>query len=448
MPRIFNRVLRLDRWSRERFTPLGRMLFAALIGVGLFALNPRATLAYQLAIVIASVLIASLLWAPLFRPRLHAMRRLPRYATVGSPLTYTLELALTGGGAVDGLVVWDEPRRVAPAAAVNAAREDMPRRFRWLPPRVGYMRFMRAMRRLEGARCLFAETSLPPGRTASVPMEFVPLRRGPLHLDALRVTRTDPLGIFRAARQLPVRDRILVLPTRYPVKWNGDGLTQAQAHSGSSRARRAGTGSDFARLREYRPRDPLRHIHWRAWARLGEPIVKEFHEESPSRNALVLDTAAPPQCTRAVFEEAVCVAASFVAEPGWRSGRLDLLFAGDDAVHLSQGSEGEGVARMLEALAGVEPQREADFATLARSVLEAGTGFGACIFVALAMDQARMDMVRALEANRVNVLVLHVGVTAPGPRHDLRARVLHVAPGEAARVLATLPDQLAGRRHG
>lgn len=443
--RLFDRVLRLDRWMRARFTPLGRMLVAAFIGVGLFALNPRATLAYQLAIALLAVILAATLWAPLFRPRLAVRRTLPRHVTAGTPFRYTLELRNTGARRLEDLAVEDELRRVAPARAGAEAAQDLPPRRGWRRPRVGYMLFKRAVRRLEGGRCLAsALRELGPGRGARVPVEVVPIRRGWLHLDAVRVTHADPLGVFRAVARVPAADRVLVLPARYPVRWDGAGAAVHRPRPGRTRSRVTGPGTDFARLREYRPRDPLRHIHWRAWARLGEPVVKEFHEESPSRNALVLDTFAPTGCTRAIFEEAVSVAASFVADPGWRSGRLDLLFAGRDTVHLAQGHEGEGVSRMLEALAGVARTDPAGFELLAESVRRRSGDFTACVLVLLALDEARRALVRWLEARGVSVLVLVVADDAHERIGDSRAaprdaRTLRaVAPGEAARVLASL----------
>jgi len=228
------------------------------------------------------------------------------------------------------------------------------------------------------------------------------------------------------------------------VTWDGAGVSLHQPRTGEARSRASGAGSDFARLREYRPGDPPRHIHWRAWARLGEPMVKEFHEESPSRNALVLDTCAPSACSRASFEEAVSVAASFVAEPGWRRGKLDLLFTGEDTVHLTQGSAGEGVGRMLEALAGVARSDADRFPRLAQAVTRRIGAFGACVLVLLDLDAERAQLVRALHAARVSTLVLVVAGDAtervrsgvaqvPDP-----SRVFDVKPGQAARVLSEL----------
>ncbi len=368
--RVFHRALKLDRWTRARFTPLGRTLMAALVAVGLFALNPRATLAWQLAILLLAVLVASMLWAPLFRPRFRAVRRLPRYATVGTPLRYAVEIQNRGRRTLTGVEAEDEAHRVPPAQAMAHARAALTPGTWWR--RVGYVAYVRAVRELEGVRTGAAPVPpLPPGDRVAVSLELTPARRGYVQLERIRLTRSDPLGVFRALSRTAVADRLLVLPRRHAVTWSGAGATMRRPRRGSSRSQATGAGADFARLREYRPRDPLRHIHWRAWARLGEPVVKEFHEESPSRNALVLDTYARPGHGRAAFEEAVCVAASFVADAGWRSGRLDLLFAGETTVHLAQGSEGEGVGRMLEALACVAPGADdagAGFPALARAV--------------------------------------------------------------------------------
>ncbi|MCK7478688.1 MAG: DUF58 domain-containing protein [Candidatus Moduliflexus flocculans] len=80
-------------------------------------------------------------------------------------------------------------------------------------------------------------------------------------------------------------------------------------------------------LRDYRQGDPLRHIHWRSWAKTGKPIVREFEDEFFVRHALVLDTFTDhPQS--AVFEEAVAVAASFACTLNTQDSLLDLMFCG------------------------------------------------------------------------------------------------------------------------
>ena len=449
--KFYMALVRLDRWLRFRFTPVGRLLLSALVGVGLFALNPRATLAYQLALLIFVVLCAAILWAPAFRPSLSAKRRLPKFATVGMPLEYMLEIENHKQGGVFDLEAFDEPARISGEQTMRAALSEVVsvndgerKRFR-IGRGVGYMRFASTLRMLEGVRCeLSAISQLPGLGVVRVPMRLLPVRRGYLKLARLRVTRADPLGVFRATTLIGLDDQLLVLPKRYRVSWSAAGLSSRNAHQGANVSRTSGQGTDFSRLREYRPRDPLRHIHWRAWARLGEPVVKEFHNETPSRNALVLDVCAGATIADKTFEEAVSVAASFVTESSWCSGQLDLLVAGEIDVRTSSGSEGEGAARMLEALACVHARREGDFSTFGDGLARRLSRFSACVLVLLDLDPPRLELVRQLQQAHVSTLILLV--TAATSQHIASAaRSLAVPPllkvvsaNNAEHALATL----------
>jgi uncharacterized protein (DUF58 family) len=413
--KIYNMFVRIERWVNLRFTPVGRLMLSTLIAVGLFALNPRATLAYQLALLVFAIVVGAMLWAPAFRPMLSARRRLPKFATVGVPLEYTLELENLKRRQLTDLEATDEPQRVTSKEAMIQARrrERRPERpRRWASRRVGYMRFVRALRWLEGARFSPSPIErLSPGAVMRVPMRFTPTRRGYVRLCALRLTRADPLGVFRGAVRTRLEDQVLVFPKRYRVSWSGRAQTARHAQQGAIRTRNSGQGADFARLREYRPRDPMRHIHWRAWARLGEPVVKEFHEESPSRNALLLDVCVRREALdETTFEEAVSVAASFVAETGWCAGQLDLLIAGEHRVQASGGTQGESVVRMLEVLACVQAASDDEFATLTRGLFADLERFSACVLVLLDLDSQRVEFVRALQQAQVGVLVLLVSV--------------------------------------
>ena len=109
-------------------------------------------------------------------------------------------------------------------------------------------------------------------------MQLTPLRRGQLRLLGVRLARPDPLGIFKACILTPAPESLMVMPKRYPVAWvDLEGVPINRA-GGPTPAATVGDSEEFVALREYRPRDPLRHIHWRSWARLGRPIVKEFQK--------------------------------------------------------------------------------------------------------------------------------------------------------------------------
>jgi len=56
-----------------------------------------------------------------------------------------------------------------------------------------------------------------------------------------------------------------------------------------------GRGQDLYALRDYQPRDSSRHVHWKASARLGSLMVREFTREDDCRILLVLDPHLSPE---------------------------------------------------------------------------------------------------------------------------------------------------------
>src|SRR5207237_287835 len=81
-------------------------------------------------------------------------------------------------------------------------------------------------------------------------------------------------------------------PPRHPVRRFTLAGARRFQKGGVSLASRVGESEEFVSLRDYRPGDPLRLIHWKSWARRGRPVVKEFQDEFFVRYGLVLDTFA------------------------------------------------------------------------------------------------------------------------------------------------------------
>jgi len=96
----------------------------------------------------------------------------------------------------------------------------------------------------------------------------------------------------------------------------------------------------------------------RSWARLGQPVVREYQHESAERLALVVDTDA--RAGDDEFEASLSLAAGVLAHLADRRTSLDLWIAGPDieVLHLERG---EGArTRALDRLAVLK--RSAPFA--------------------------------------------------------------------------------------
>ncbi|MBM5811449.1 MAG: DUF58 domain-containing protein [Gammaproteobacteria bacterium] len=96
-------------------------------------------------------------------------------------------------------------------------------------------------------------------------------RRGWVTLDRIELATRHPFGLFRAWAVLHPELRCLVYPrpaVRAPAPPPAPG-------SGAGGRTHRGV-EDFAGLKDYHPGDPPRHIAWKAHARGGELLVKQF----------------------------------------------------------------------------------------------------------------------------------------------------------------------------
>lgn len=445
---IFVKVLGLDRWVRGRFTPMGRVLLGSLVAVGLFALNPRISQAWLLAVVLLTLILIALGQAPWFRPKFRLRRQLPAYATVGRDLNYTVLIENCSRRVLPVCQIREQPARLRTRElrGSNAESGD------WdvLHSALSYPQFVRSMRLRDGFRARRGNTvELAPGHQASLNLRLAPLRRGYVNLYRLCLERVDPLGIFRAWQQQRITDRLLVLPRRYRLRWRDRSGRNQRPGSGRAQSSSTGGSVDFARLREYRQGDPMRHIHWRAWAHLGTPVVMEFHQQTPGRSALIMDTFAVAPGDREAFEEAVSVAASFCGDSHWCDGRLELLLLGEQPVRLGygpqSGDQSSGMDAMLEALACVQPAREYTPEMLVQAARRELEGIEQCICVFLDYGSAHQKLLRDLQLNGISTLVLvvhtdaHKRIRQTGPMATAPRQLLAVKPGEAAQVLGDLP---------
>ena len=202
-----------------------------------------------------------------------------------------------------------------------------------------------------------------------------------------------------------------------------------------------GESEEFVALRDYRAGDPLRHIHWRSFAKLGKPVVKEFQDEFFVRHALVLDTFGVPLHSD-LFEEAVSVAASFSYTIQTQDTLLDLMFVGPQAYCFTTGRGVGQTEQMLEILAAVQPCRDKEFSALKQIVLEHLDAVSGVICILLSWDDERQNFVEQLKVMGVPVLVFvltEAGVElAPGPMADKPEYFRPLPMGKVGEELAKL----------
>ena len=116
---------------------------------------------------------------------------------------------------------------------------------------------------------------------------------GLLELRADKVKVCDYLGLFTLRLKPPVPARIVCRPVPAQCKPveapDGKGVRPS-----SKNASRRGPGEDYE-LREYRPGDPLRSVHWKLSSKWDELIVREREDAVTPLPLLTLDRFGSPE---------------------------------------------------------------------------------------------------------------------------------------------------------
>ena len=397
----------------RRFTKAGLLTLITLVLLGFVAVDLEQASAYQtfsLLVCLVGVAMGSALF---FRARFSARRTLPRFASVGEPLAYKLTLRNLTHRAQHGLVLLENMADARPSYQefVQTLRGGARgRSFRLTTP---------APERRGAITKECPAPSLPPDGEVEVRMEMQPLNRGPLRFLGATIARPDLFGLFRGFVTVPLPQSVLVLPKRYPLPPIALPGTLKYQQGGVALASSVGQSEEFVSLRDYRPGDPTRHIHWKSWAKTGRPIVKEFLDEFFVRHALILDTFAGLHHEEA-FEEAVSIAASFACTVRTQESLLDLMFVGPEAFSFTAGRGLAHTEQMLEVLAGVRPCREKPFSALSDLLLTHAASLSGCIGVFLDWDEPRRLLVQRLKSLGLPMLIL---IVTDLPAADLLRRI-------------------------
>lgn len=405
-------------WALRRFTRAGWLMLVALVLCGGMATDTEQSLGYQAFTLVAALLVISLLGALRFRARFEVERSLPRFATVGEPIAYRVVVRNLTPRLQSDLSIFDGVADAGPTFAEFAAATRATNRRKSFRVSASAPLVRRAIVRPA------VLPALPARGAVETELRLLPAKRGVLRFTHVSLARPDPFGLFRSLVTVRAPGAITVLPRRYavaPMTLPGGARYQ---QGGVAFASSVGESEEFVALRDYRAGDPLRHIHWRSWARMGRPIVKEFQDEFFVRHALILDTFAGPDGAER-FEEAVSVAASFACTIDTQESLLDLLFVGPEAFCFTIGRGVAHADQMLEILASVKLCAEKRFAVLEKSVVEHAAEVSGVICIFLDWDEPRQELVRKLKAMGVPVLVLVVRAAAAPP---LEFGVLSEAP--------------------
>ncbi|MFN2587882.1 MAG: DUF58 domain-containing protein [Actinomycetota bacterium] len=268
-----------------------------------------------------------------------------------------------------------------------------------------------------------ASEAVAAGDSVAVETTRVAVRRGVFEEGTAVVSTGAPFGLTRTRRELPVRSRLIVHPAWTELRGFPLPDTPAATADEAIAATRSGHGDVFAGVREYRPGDQRRWIHWRSTARTGRLVVRE-HEE-PSRSPVVLVLSGDPEPHEEQVWEALVAAAASVGVHALTQGRLvHCVCAGS-----SDPLDGATAATLLDWCAGVEPAGPGAVAGVGAAFARWGRR---CSFVLFAPPHPDTEeAVAAALARGAGVTAVYGAEEHAAPAAAAPARI--VRPGEELR---------------
>jgi uncharacterized protein (DUF58 family) len=405
----FKLVYKLSQWTRQRFTAAGMMILMTMPVAGVFGFDTRSTLSSQIFSITLILLITSISFSFLFRGKFSIERKLPNYGTVGTPLFYSCTIKNDNSKAKKGLILIDDLNTSFPTMdEFNSAQDPLDKIRNRVDRFIGYPRLMNTIRKLRGASITpVAIDYIAEKSEAEQNIKLTPLRRGYLYFEKLRLAQADPLGLFQSQKTFKNKDKLLILPKLYKTPALNTHGKRTYQQGGINNASSIGDSQEFISLRDYRPGDPLRSIHWKSFAKTNNPVVKEYNDEFFIRYGLILDTWLDNKSEN-LFEDAVSIAASYMTAQKEQDALLDLMFIGNNTYRFTSGRGLGGTDNIMEILACIKPVYEDNIKSMELMLQDYMHECSALICVLLDIDESRQQLLKTLSTFNVPLKVLIV----------------------------------------
>ena len=274
-------------WRKRHFTPAGVMMIWAVILSCIFGFNILKTDIYQVLALSVSIISVSILFSLIpFKPNVKIHRILPEYACINTNFTYELEITNLASKIWRGLVLYENVHDPRPSLkTLLSKKEPFEHQRNFWDKKTLYYRWSWLLRK--NMKVFFSPVQLPdlpPGETIRVRVMLTPHYRGYINFAGYTLARPDVMGLFNRLCNITNYQKIVVLPKQYQLKKPDLQSTRQYHPGGINFASSIGNCDEFMSLRQYRPGDPMRNVHWRTFARTGELAVKEFEDEYYVRN--------------------------------------------------------------------------------------------------------------------------------------------------------------------
>ena len=386
----YKSVLWINAFYVRNLTLAGRIMLPCLFIASIYSLFSILMPLHYLAYALAGMFFLDLILGLFFRPNIKVTRKIPDRIGAGQEHVFEYTITNLSSKRPYGLLVDSLPQ----------------------PMQVSFTRGFPYKRTME------------PEDSCQVVAYVSSAKRGIYHLPVARVDCSFPFHLIRFGCQSKKSQCLVVYPAFTPMRsLNLVGASRYQP-GGISLSSKVGHSMEFIGCREFRDGDSLKHIHWRSWARLGEPVVKEFCDEYLTRSAVVIDTyrsrsevlmSTTTVRADSVFEAGMSLSAAVADYLEKEDFIIDLFAAGPEVYHFQGGRSLGHLDNVLDIIASLKPDHKEPFLEFSQELLNDLVRISNVVIILIHWNDARRDLIsRIVEAGVfVNVVLLTADGKSP-----------------------------------
>jgi uncharacterized protein (DUF58 family) len=271
---------------------------------------------------------------------------------------------------------------------------------------------------------------LEPGATGTATATRLAPRRGIFEGGRVNIKCGAPFGFVSTTRTVTVESPIVVVPRA--VALDSLSFITGTSRGSADGLRMTAPSGEYVGVRDYRPGDSRRAVHWRTSARAGTLVVREFEDVAAPAVTLLIHAAEAGAPPKSQFEALVSAAASIACHLAEGGHPVHLVRSTPAGVEHLTGARSPQILRWLAGCEPVDgPLAPAVAGALARSERNA------CVVVLTATDRTPAEVTAACDdiavSGRSPALVLAGSHTwtqgaARGGEHEVIAAARRTCP--------------------
>ena len=252
------------------------------------------------------------------------------------------------------------------------------------------------------------------GETETLPFTIEAATRGEYLLPELRIHSTFPFNLMRFGKAKVPQLELLVVPAFEPISRFDLPFSRRFQSGGVTVDSHLGQSSEFVGNRDYVSGEPARRLDFKAWARVGRPVVREFQDEVTSDVALILDSFQPlsffgRKRNARQLETAISLTAAVAQCLDRQNSSVEIFAAGPDLFLFQPSAVNSHIEAILQILASVSASKYDPMEQLRTAMAEPLETAAVAVFVLLRWDESREQFVQELYDAGIGIRLLFVG---------------------------------------